>query len=69
MADAVRMAERVTERAGDGEQGPAFSVFALENRFRDGSFAEPGPKTDSDELFKNAPAVKGDFFKVATILE
>jgi aspartyl-tRNA synthetase len=69
IADAVRMAERVTAHAGDREQKPAFSVFVLENRFRDGSSPEPCSQTGIGELFKNAPAVKGDFFKVATIIE
>lgn len=69
IAEAVKMAERVTAHAGDREQEPAFSVFALKNRFRDGSSPEPCPQTGIGDLFKNAPAVKGDFFKVATILE
>ena len=69
IADAVRMAEHVTAHAGDREQEPAFSVFALENRFRDVSCPDPCPQRDIGELFKNAPAVKGDYFKVATILE
>jgi aspartyl-tRNA synthetase len=63
------MAERVTAQAGDKEQEPAFSVFVLENRFRDGSSPKPCTQTGIGELFKNAPAVKGDFFKVATIIE
>lgn len=69
IADAVRMAERVIAQAGDREQEPAFSVLSLENRFREGSSPESCPKTGIGDLFKNAPAVKGDFFKVATILE
>jgi aspartyl-tRNA synthetase len=67
--DAVRMAEHISAHAGDREQEPAFSVFALENRFRDVSCPDPCPQRDMGELFKNAPAVKGDYFKVATILE
>jgi aspartyl-tRNA synthetase len=69
IADAVRMAERVIAQTGDREQEPAFSVLSLENRFREGSSPERCPKTGIGDLFKNAPAVKGDFFKVATILE
>ena len=67
VADAVEMAARISENAGD--TAPAFSVFALENRLRDGASPETRPPVETRDLFKNAPAVKGDFFKVATIIE
>jgi len=67
VANAVEMAEGIQAHAGDGK--PTFSVVALENRFREGPSPEFIPGTGTDELFKNAPAVKGDFFKVATIIE
>ena len=31
--------------------------------------ARTSPLAESGEIFKNAPAVKGDYFKVAGILE
>ncbi|MBW2603400.1 MAG: aspartate--tRNA ligase [Deltaproteobacteria bacterium] len=67
VADALRMVERIHARAGDTE--PTFCVYALENRFRNGISFEVPLNVETDELFKNAPAVKGDFFKVPTIIE
>ena len=67
VADAVQMAEKIHAHAGDAE--PTFCVYALENRFRTDAPTEPALQAGMDELFKNAPAVKGDFFKVATIIE
>jgi len=67
VADAEQMAERVQAQAGNAE--PAFSVSALKNRFRDGGSPARCPHAQSGELFKNAPSVKGDYFKVATIIE
>ncbi len=67
VADAVQMVEHIHAHAGDTK--PTFSVYAIENRFRDGVSFEVPINVETDELFKNAPAVKGDFFKVATIIE
>lgn len=64
---AVRMAEAVLGQAP--EEPPTTSVLPAASRYRD---IEPGtrsPFVETGELFKNAPAVKGDFFKVASILE
>ena len=67
VADAELMAGRVQAQAGNAE--PAFSVSALKNRFRDGGSPARCPHAQKGELFKNAPSVKGDYFKVATIIE
>jgi len=67
VADAVKMAGNVNKKAGSSE--PMFSVFALKNRFRDNTSSKISNKVENMDLFKNAPAVKGDFFKVDTILE
>ena len=65
--DAVKMAENIMKKKGKNE--PIFSTIALKNRFRKGSSPKPCKLAANGELFKNAPAVKGDFFKVASILE
>ncbi|MFO7553780.1 MAG: aspartate--tRNA ligase [Desulfobacterales bacterium] len=67
VAAAEQMAGRVQAQAGNTE--PAFSVSDLKNRFRDGGSPIRCPHAQKGELFRNAPAVKGDYFKVATILE
>jgi aspartyl-tRNA synthetase len=67
VADAEQMAERVQAQAGNTE--PAFSVSALKNRFREGGSPARCPHAQKGELFRNAPSVKGDYFKVATIIE
>jgi aspartyl-tRNA synthetase len=67
VADAVKMAGDMNKKAGSSE--PMFSVFALKNRFRDGTSSKICNIVENRDLFKNAPAVKGDFFKVDTILE
>ena len=65
--EAAGMAAVVTERADDGE--PLYSVIPLPNRTRPGREAKTHPLVEEGELLKNAPAVKGDYFKVANILE
>ena len=67
LTDAEEMAARIQAQAGDNK--PAFSVAVLKNRFRKGGSPARCPHAHSGELFKNAPAVKGDYFKVATIIE
>ena len=67
VADAVKMAGDMNKKAGSSE--PMFSVFALKNRFRDSTSSKICNMVENRDLFKNAPAVKGDFFKVDTILE
>jgi aspartyl-tRNA synthetase len=54
--------------AADGED-PMFSVASAANRTRPGTEAKESRFAGEREIFKNAPAVKGGFFKTASILE
>ena len=67
--DAEKLAAELTGQAP--EQEPAFSVVQVKggNRLRDGRKARAAALAASGALFKNAPAVKGDYFKVASIIE
>jgi aspartyl-tRNA synthetase len=65
--DAGRLADLVREKAGDGE--PLYAVADVVNRVREAPVPKPSPLAERGEIFKNAPAVKGNFFKVASILE
>lgn len=65
--NAVRLAEIVNEHAGDEE--PVFSVVRLANRTRKGRVPRVSHLAQTGELFKNAPQMKGSYFKVANILE
>ncbi len=65
--DAVKMAQAVSGIAQEYE--PAISVVQGQNCFRKGSSATRSSFVDTGDLFKNAPSVKGDYFKVASILE
>jgi aspartyl-tRNA synthetase len=67
LEDAIKMAQTISGNAQDYE--PATSVSQGQNRFREGTTATRSPMVQSGDLFKNAPSVKGDYFKVATILE
>jgi aspartyl-tRNA synthetase len=63
----AELANLIAGHAGDLE--PVYSVISLKNRTRQGTEARINPLAEKKELFKNAPAVKGDYFKVASILE
>jgi Asp-tRNA(Asn)/Glu-tRNA(Gln) amidotransferase C subunit len=39
------------------------------NRLREDATPRQSPLAEKGEIFKNAPSVKGNFFKVASILE
>jgi aspartyl-tRNA synthetase len=65
--DAIRMAEAVLGQAP--EESPSISVLPVVSRFRGVEPAQRSAFVATGELFKNAPAVKGNFFKVASILE
>ncbi len=64
---AVRLAIRLNEHAGDEE--PLFCVANAINRMRKKGHACSSPYAESGEIFKNAPVVKGNYFKVAAVLE
>lgn len=67
LEDAVKMAQAVSGIAQEYE--PAISVVQGRNCFRQGGSATRSSFVETGELFKNAPSVKGDYFKVASILE
>jgi aspartyl-tRNA synthetase len=65
--EAALLAGLAREKAGDGE--PLYAVADVVNRVREGAVPRQSPLAEKGEIFKNAPAVKGNFFKVASILE
>jgi aspartyl-tRNA synthetase len=65
--EAILLAGHLKERSGDEE--PLFCVVGAVNRMRKKGDACPSPHAKTGEIFKNAPAVKGNYFKVAGILE
>ncbi|MCE5243129.1 MAG: aspartate--tRNA ligase [Desulfobacteraceae bacterium] len=67
LADAMRLAEIVENRAGGDE--PLFSPVFPKNHMREKAPACNSPLAESGELLKNAPSVKGNYFKVASILD
>jgi len=64
---ATSLAESAKKRRGD--EDPLFSVATIYNRTRKGDKAKRSRLAEEGELFKNAPDVKGNFFKVPSILE
>jgi aspartyl-tRNA synthetase len=67
LEEANRLAEVVDERAGD--EAPLYSVTGTVNRMRKAGEAQEAPPSEQEGIFKNAPAMKGKYFKVASILE
>jgi len=67
VADAKNMAGLVRNNSGDDE--PMTSVVVVENHTREGTAARVSEFAQTGEIFKNAPAEKGGFFKVAAVLE
>ncbi len=67
LADAMRLAELIESRAGADK--PLFTPVSASNRMREKSPARVSPLALNGELLKNAPSVKGNYFKVANILE
>ncbi len=67
LKEAFRLAEVVNKEAKDEE--PLFSVVNVTNRIRKTSEPTRNPLAEKGELLRNAPAVKGNFFKVANIIE
>jgi aspartyl-tRNA synthetase len=65
--NAMGLAKLVADHTMDRQ--PVYSVVALENRTRKGTEARRYLPAERQELLKNAPAVKGGYFKVASILE
>ena len=67
LGEANRLAAVVDERAGD--EAPLYSVTGTVNRMRKAGEAQEASPPEQEAIFKNAPAMKGKYFKVASILE
>lgn len=67
ISEAEKLAAVLAEKAGDDE--PLYSVIAISNRMRKENPGRIHPQAENGDLLKNAPAVKGDYFKVVNILE
>ncbi len=65
---AARLGEQVPESVG-GADIPMITVLPVDNRFRPGQTARICALSKNGDLFKNAPAIKGGYFKVAPVLE
>jgi len=65
--EAIRLAELVNKRSHD--ETPLYSVMSTTNHMRKRNDLRTSPHVAKGEIFKNAPAVKGNYFKVASILE
>jgi len=67
LTGAMRLAELSEDRAGD--EAPLFAPHPAANRMRAKAPARVSPLAVTGEVLKNAPSVKGNYFKVASILE
>ncbi len=65
--DAKARADLIRSRGGEDE--PMFSVVTVANRTRQGGEPRISPLAEKGEIFKNAPSLKGGYFKVASILD
>lgn len=68
LEEAEQIAKVLTDNAKPDEE-PLYSVSNTANRTRPGNEARIHPLAADGELLRNAPAVKGDYFKVANIIE
>jgi aspartyl-tRNA synthetase len=64
---ATACAERINASGATG--APLYSVAPVANRIREGTASRVSPLAANGELFKNAPAEKGGYFKVAAVLD
>jgi aspartyl-tRNA synthetase len=71
LTDAVDEASRLAEaiNAEAKNETPLYTHVHAVNRMRDKSDARPSDQAKTGTIFKNAPAVKGNYFKVAAVLE
>ena len=67
LKQAAGMASLAAQKAGT--EAPVYTVAPVVNRTRPGTEAQRSEVSRSGKMFKNAPSVKGDYFKVANILE
>ncbi len=71
MEEILQQAEALAKQAADaaGGEDPIRSVVPHVHRTREGLEARRSPWAASGKLLKSAPSVKGNYFKVANILE
>ncbi|MEE9911138.1 MAG: aspartate--tRNA ligase [Deltaproteobacteria bacterium] len=71
MEEILQQAEALAKQAADaaGGEEPIRSVVPHVHRTREGLEAKRSPWAESGKLLKSAPSVKGNYFKVANILE
>ena len=67
LLQAQQLATRVAETAGEAE--PIRTVVPVANRMRPGTEEQRSALAETGQLLKSAPAIKGNYFKVASILE
>ena len=67
LTQAEEMALLVVQKVGEEE--PICTVAPVANRTRPGTQERRSPLSQTGQLLKGAPAVKGNYFKVASILE
>ena len=67
LLEAGKLALLAAEKAGREE--PIFTVAPVANRMRPGTQDKRSALSETGKLLKSAPAVKGNYFKVASILE
>ncbi len=68
LTEAQQIAETLADKASPDEE-PLFGVTEAAGLTRLGDEARTHPLTADGQLLRNAPAVKGDYFKVANIIE
>ena len=63
--------EQLAKLAGEqaGQEQPVYSVAPVANRTRPGTQEKRSPLAESGQLLKSAPAIKGSYFKVVSILD
>ena len=66
--EAEKLADIVSKHVKPDEE-PLYSANELENRMRPGDKPRVHPLAEDGELMRNAPSTKGDYFKVANIIE
>lgn len=67
-AEALAQAAQAAQAAA-GQEAPIRTVVPVAHRTRPGTEANRSKHAETGQLLKNAPAVKGNYFKVANILE
>ncbi len=67
----LTQAEELASLAGQkaGREEPAYAVVPVTNRTRPGTEEKRSQMAETGQLLKSAPSVKGNYYKVASILE